>query len=235
MVLPVKIFEMKGDDNLQLMVERLEDFREEETHQTAEGDTRNLATEILDLEAEENLVAGIFSRDFLREHFYRRELVETLTTEEAPFWIMRFMERVFLAVSAPSVARGVRKLLTNHVANRLSEVLFGEVGEIVEVTISHDSLRELHESNPQATNLIWFDDVDIPGIEKLCLSGSGIADTELYHEYLEHGKIWYVVFKVERRGVTVGITRNCVVTLFSKGTTGDLIDYILEDFLTLII
>jgi hypothetical protein len=32
----------------------------------------------------------------------------------------------------------------------------------------------------------------------------------------------------------VGITRNCVVTLFSKSTTDELVDYVLEDLLTLI-
>jgi len=32
----------------------------------------------------------------------------------------------------------------------------------------------------------------------------------------------------------VGITRNCVVTLFSKSTTEEFINYILEDFLKLV-
>ena len=126
------------------------------------------------------------------------------------------------------------KLLSNHVANRLSEVLFGNVGEIVEVRISHETLKTLHESNPQATNLIWLDDIDIPGVEKLCLSGTSLADTELYHQYLEHGKIWYVVFETQKRRVVVGITRNGVMTLFSKSTVDNFINYILEGLLALI-
>ena len=92
----------------------------------------------------------------------------------------------------------------------------------------------MHESNPQATKLIWFDQVDIPGVEKLCLAGSDIADTELYQEYLKHGKIWYVVFEVQRRGLVVGISRNSVVTLFSKSTIADFIKYVQEDILKLI-
>lgn len=100
--------------------------------------------------------------------------------------------------------------------------------------LSNETLKELHESNPQATKLIWFDDVDIPSVEKLCLAGSGLANTKLYHDYLQHGKIWYVVFEVQKRGIVVGITRNCVVTLFSKSTIEDFINYILEDFLKLI-
>lgn len=217
-----------------MMVGKLKDFREEEPYQTERGDNINLVSEVLDLELKEGLVAGVFSTDFVRRRYYKRRLVETPVTEEAPFWIKRFEGRTFIIVLAPSVARGVRKLLTSHVANRLSKVLFIKSNAIVEVRISHEILKELHEANPQATRLIWFDDVDIPGIEKLCLAGSSLADTELYRDYLEHGKIWYVVFEVQKRGIVVGITRNCVVTLFSKSTKDEFKNYILEDLLMLI-
>jgi hypothetical protein len=234
LVLPAKIFEVKDYADLESMVQRLSDFREEENYQTSEGETVNLVTEILDLKHDGDLVAGVFSRDFMRRRYYRREVVETPTTEEAPFWVKPFKGKAFMIVLAPSVARGVKKLLTGHVANKLSEVLFYRPWAIVEVRMSHKTLKELHESNPRATKLIWFDDVDIPSVEKLCLAGSSLADTRLYSEYLEHGKIWYVVFKAQKRDIVVGITRNCVVTLFSKSTTDDFINYILEDLLILI-
>jgi len=135
---------------------------------------------------------------------------------------------------APSVARGVKKLLSNHVANKLSEALFGVVGAITEVRIPDETLQQLHEANPQATRLIWFDDVDIPSVDKLCLAGQSLADTGLYKDYIEHGRIWYVVFSVQKRGVTVGITRSCVVTLFSKSTSEEFVNYVTEDLLDLI-
>ena len=75
---------------------------------------------------------------------------------------------------------------------------------------------------------------NIPGVEKLCLAGSDLVDSQLYPDYLAHGQIWYVVFEAQKRGLTMGITRNSVVTLFSKSTKDDLIDYIREDLLTLI-
>jgi hypothetical protein len=128
----------------------------------------------------------------------------------------------------------VKKLLTNYVANKLSKILFITPHAIVESKISHQTLKMLHESNPQATKLIWFDQVDIPGIEKLCLAGSDLADTELYQNYLEHGKIWYVVFEVQKHRMMVGITRNCVVTLFSKAIAEELVDYIFADLLKLV-
>jgi len=233
-VQPAKIFEIKEKADLGLMVWKLKDFREEERHQTENGQTMNLVTEILDLKSKDDSISGIFSKDFIHKQFYRRKLTEVPVTEEAPFWIKPFKERIFMIVVAPSVARGVKKLLTNYVANKLSKVLFIRPQVIVEVKIPHNTLKELHESNPQATKLIWFDEVDIPGIEKLCLAGSDLADTSLYHDYLEHGKIWYVVFEVQKREGVVGITRNCVVTLFSRSTTEDFIEYILEDLLMLI-
>ena len=217
-----------------LLVGKLKDFREEEVYQTEKGETINLVTEILDLKLNEDSVTGVFSKDFIRIRFYKRKPVENPVTEEAPFWIKRFKVRWFIIASAPSVARGVKKLLTNYVANKLSKVLFIDSHAIVESRIPHASLKELHESNPEATKLIWFDEVDIPGVEKLCLAGSDLADTNLYRNYLEHGMIWYVVFEVQKRGIVVGITRNCVVTLFSKSTTQEFINYISEDLLTLV-
>jgi len=234
LVLPAKIFEIKEEADLGLIVGKLKDFHEEELYQTEKGETINLVTEVLDLKLKEGSISGVFSKDFVQRRFYKRKLVETPITEESHFWIKPFKDRVFIIVSAPSVARGVKKLLTNYVANKLSKTLFITPHAIVEVKISHKTLKELHESNPQATKLIWFDEVDIPGVEKLCLAGSDLADTKLYHDYLEHGKIWYVVFEVQKRGIVVGITRNCVVTLFSKSEIEEFINYILEDILILI-
>jgi len=234
LVLPIKIFEIREDVNLGSVAESLRNFHEEEPYETLDEEKVTLVTAVLDLKQEEDLLTGVFSRDYIRSRHYRRKVVETPVTEEAPFCVKPFGNRTFLMVLAPSVARGVKKLLTNHVANKISEILFNTAGGITEVRIAHETLKELHESNPRATKLIWFDDVDIPSIEKLCLAGSGLADTNLYKDYIEHGKIWYVVFEIQRRQITVGITRSSVVTLFSKSTVEDFIKYIMEDVLTLV-
>ena len=234
MVLPAKIFEIKDESDIGLIVGKLKDFREEELYETEKGETINLATEVLDLKLKGDSLSGVFSKDFVRRRFYRRKLVETPVTEESPFWIKTFKGRRFIMISAPSVARGVKKLLTNYVANKLSKVLFIDPHAIVQAKISHNTLKDLHESNPQATKLIWFDQVDIPGVQKLCLAGSDLVDTVVYREYLKHGEIWYVVFEVQKRGIVVGITRNCVITLFSKSSPEAFIDYILEDLLRLV-
>ncbi len=234
MVLPAKIFEIKEELNFGLIVQKLKDFREEESYEKSDGETVTLVTEILDLSLKENLISGIFSEDFMRTSYYRRTLIENPVTEEAQFWVTRFENQTFLVVVAPSVARGVKKLLTSHVANKLSKLLFITPRAIVETKIPHETLKTLHESNPQATRLIWFDQVDIPGVDKLCLAGSDLVDTQLYQDYMLHGQIWYVVFEAQKRGLTMGITRNSVVTLFSKCTKDDLINYVREDMLMLI-
>jgi hypothetical protein len=232
-VLAAKIFKFKEDAGLDLLARKLKDFHEEEPYER-EGKKIKLTSEVLELKMQADTLSGIFSRDFVLSRYYKRGLVETVVTEEVPFWISRSKGRTFLVVLAPSKARGVRKLLTDFVANKFSEVLFIKSGAIVEGRITHESLRQLHESNPKATKLIWFDDVDIPNIGKLALAGSGLADTKLYREYLEHGKIWYVVFEIQRRGAVVGITRNCVVTMFSRMEWKDFIDYVLKDVLPII-
>ena len=233
MVLAAKIFKLREEAGLDLIARKLKDFREEEPYER-EGKKIKLTAEVLDLKLEGDSLAGVFSRDFVLSRYYKRGLVETVVTEEVPFWIRRSKGRTFLVVLAPSKARGVRKLLTDYVANKFSEVLFIKSGAIVEGRITHEALRELHESNPKATKLIWFDDVDIPNIGKLALAGSGLADTKLYRDYLEHGKIWYVVFEFQRRGAVVGITRNCVVTMFSRMERKDFIEYVLKEVLPLI-
>jgi len=232
-VLVAKIFEVREPLELGVIARKLKDFGEEEPYEHEEKRAK-LTAEILDLKLEGDSLAGIFSRDFVLSRYYKRGLVETLVTEEVPFWIKRSKERTFLVVLAPSKARGVKKLLTDYVANKLSEILFIKTGTIVETKITHETLKKLHESNPRATKLIWFDEVDIPDINKLALAGSGLADTKLYQEYLEHGRLWYIVFEVMKRGLVVGITRNAVVTLFSRMSVDEFVNFVLEEIIPII-
>ena len=232
MVWVAKVFELREQLELPLIAQKLKDFGEEEPYEH-EG-KRKLTAEILDLKLEKDSLSGIFSKDFVLSRYYKRGLVETLVTEEVPFWVKIFKGRTFLVVLAPSKARGVKKLLTDYVASKLSEILFIKAGAIVETRITHETLKELHESNPHATKLIWFDDIDIPNVGKLALAGSAVADTKLYRDYLEHGKIWYCVFEHQRRGLVVGITRNSVVTLFSRAERHEFVSYVMDEILPLI-
>jgi hypothetical protein len=226
MVLPVKVFEIRSIESNPL--DRLVGWREVVQ---VEGEDLQLLTEIIEVEEKEDVINGVFAKDFYREHTYRRKIVSNPQTEEAPFWIVKHGQRHFLIVMAPSVARGVKKLLSNHVAIALGSIL---TADIRESNITSETLEKLHESNPQATNLIWFDNVDLPGVDKLCLSGQGLADTGMYREYIDHGMIWYVVFTSQGRDYTIGITRNVVITNFTKSTFDEFIDFVRDEILKLI-
>ncbi|MEM2282570.1 MAG: hypothetical protein QXH26_03370 [Candidatus Hadarchaeales archaeon] len=230
MVLVAKVFELKEKLDFPTMARKLKDFSEEEPYR----EDKKLLTDILDLKLDQDRLFGVFTKDYVLSKFYRRGAVETLVTEEVPFWIKRFGKRLFLLPLAPSKPRGVKKLLTDYVANKLSEILFIKPGSIVETYIPHQTLQRLHESNPHATKLIWFDQVDIPGVKKLALAGTGLADTSLYREYLKHGKLWYIVFEVLKKGLVVGITRNSVITLFSRSSVEDFVGFIFEEVFPLI-
>ncbi len=227
MVLPVKVFEIRSLEGNPMT--SLTGWREVEE---VEGvDDLVLVTEILEMEEKEGVIKGIFAKDFYKEFTYRRKVMASPQTEEAIFWILKYGERHFLGVMAPSVARGVKKMLSSHVAVAIGNILNADVRE---AKISAETLQRLHESNPQATNLIWFDNIDLPGVNKLCLTGQGLADTSMYKEYIDHGLIWYVVFTSQPKGYTVGITRSITITNFSKCTVDEFIEFVRDDILKLV-
>lgn len=234
MVLPAKIFEIKENIHIKSIFQSLNNFREEVPYKINENDTVNLLTEISNFNFKEETLIGVYNKDFINRRIYRGEKIEIPITETAPFWIKSFKNRIFIIIQAPSGTSSGKKLITNHIANKISTILFDNSWGITETKISHETLKNLHESNPEATKLIWFDEVNIPGINKLCLAGSNLADTNIYNDYLNHGKIWYVVFQVQKHEIVIGITRNCVVTLFSKSTITDFLNYILDDLLKLV-
>ncbi|KXB02399.1 hypothetical protein AKJ43_01795 [candidate division MSBL1 archaeon SCGC-AAA261D19] len=226
MVSPAKIFRIVEDADLGFIARKLKDYRKVEPYESGDREGE-LITEFTDLEAKDGRLNGTFSRDTLTTIYHRGGSIEVPQTRETQIIFKKHRDNVFLIILE-------EKPRANRIANRISEALFLKTGSIVEGKIGEETLKEMHESNPRATKVIYFDDVDIPDVGKLALYGSSLADTSLYQEYLDHGKVWYVVFKVEKRGIVIGITRNCVLVLFSKLTQDEFVDYILEDVLPLV-
>ena len=77
--------------------------------------------------------------------------------------------------------------------------------------------------------MVFFEDVDIPNVNKLSLYGSTLSTTSLYNEYLSHGKIWYIVVRSKKHDIVVGLTRDGVVTVFSRIDIPDFIDFVLTE------
>ena len=77
-------------------------------------------------------------------------------------------------------------------------------------------MSKFHEENFEDSKIVFYDDFDLPNITKLSLYGAELGTTSLYSDYLTHGKLWYIVFKSKKCGYVVGLTRNSVVTAFSR-------------------
>jgi hypothetical protein len=227
MVIAGKIFLVDDDIVLHTIAGKLKGFKSEEK---LEGEDISLITEIKDLHLTEDSLFGTFIQDQLMDVYHHGERVHVPSTSEAPFF---FVEqdaqkgRIVLVIMD-------KKARANNIANQLSKILFITTGKIVEVRIEPSRFVRFHEDNFEDTKVIFFDDVDIPNVKKLSLYGSALGDTSLYVDHLKHGKIWYVVLKSKRYGIVVGVTRNGVVTIFSKATKDDFINYVRDEIIGLI-
>ncbi|HUV03281.1 MAG TPA: hypothetical protein VMW67_07610 [Desulfobacteria bacterium] len=230
MVLAGKVFLVEVDVDLQGIAAKLKGFKAEERLQ---DDDISLITEIKDLRLVGDSLYGSFIQDRLMDIYHRGERVRVPTTSEAPFFFFEQPQpekegrRTVLTVME-------KKARANNIANQLSKILFISTGKIIEVRIEPARFQQFHEANFEDTKVIFFDDVDFPNIKKLSLYGSTLGSTSAYVDNLKHGKIWYIVLKSSRHGLVVGVTRNGVVTIFSKATKDDFIQYVKDEIIELI-
>jgi len=226
MVLAGKIFLVKEASEIGSIAAKLKGFKSEEVVELGEKKVP-LITEIRDLKMVGDDLHGVFSQDFLIEVSHHGVVVSTPITSEAPFLFSRYKDSLLLVILE-------KKLRANNIANQLSKILFITTGMVVEARIPPEIFRRFHEENFEDTKVIFFDDVDIPNVNKLSLYGSGLANTSLYVDYCGHGKVWYIVLKPKKYGIIVGVTRNCVVTMFSKAEREELVDYMKREVFPLI-
>ncbi len=217
MVKTGKIFEVERVE-MENVLKKLKDFKIEK-----EIEGIKIKNEVKDLTLKEDL-KGIFCQDKIIEIYQHGEVKKVVKTFEIPFIFSPYNKKIFLIIME-------RKRIANNIANQLSKIIFMEIGKITECNIAPNKFREFHEKNKEDTKVIFFDQVDIPNIEKLSLYGNQLENTNLYNEYLKHGEIWYIVLKVGK--MVIGITRNCVVTLFSKEEK-NFIEYIKKNIFPLI-
>jgi len=233
MVLAGKIFRVEEDvdADLHTIAAKLKGFKSEEKLKGNDKDVI-LITEIKDLRLTGDSLHGTFIQDQLLDVYHHGERVHIPTTSEAPFFFVEQEKqkqkgRIVLTIME-------KKARANNIANQLSKIIFITTGKIVEVRIEPARFVRFHEDNFEDTKVIFFDDVNLPNIKKLSLYGSALGDTSLYVDHLKHGKIWYVVLRSKRHGTVVGVTRNGVVTIFSKAKKEDFIDYVKDEIIGLI-
>ncbi|NWG09822.1 MAG: hypothetical protein HXX80_05935 [Nitrososphaerales archaeon] len=226
MVIAGKVFIVREEIDLLAMASKLKDFRTEETQKFDDRELK-LITEIDDVKMVGETLHGRYSQDRVVTIYHRGKRIPTIRTIEATFVFSNYQDRVFLTVLE-------KKLLANNIANQLSKILFITTGHVLEARITPDIMRSFHEQNFEDTKVVFFDDVDIPNVNKLSLYGSGLADTTLYNDYCNHGKVWYIVIKPKKYGFIVGITRDGVVTIFSRVEDNDYINYVTNEIYPLI-
>jgi len=227
MVVAGKVFRLVESTPLPELATKLSGYKREEPYE--EGDYKfTLVTEIMNLLPKENAVAGIYSHDYVLHVFHRGKVVPLPRTVEALFSFAQQKERLFLTVVE-------KKRLANFIANRLSELLYGRVGHIVEARIAPETLREFHLKNPEDTKVTFFDNVDIPNVNKLSLYGPDLIGTSLFEEYCKRGDLWYVVARSKEHGYVVGVTRDASVTIFNLTDKNKYLDYVTKEIYPLIV
>jgi hypothetical protein len=226
MVLAGKVFLVRENYDMDLLAEKLKAFKLE-TETSVEGESFKLISEIRDLAAIKNNLEGTFSFDTVFVVRQRDKITPVARTYEAPFSFDIFEERMFLTVYD-------KKSRANNVANEISKAVFLSLGQVVEARIEPDTLKKFHEANFDDTKIVFYDQVDLPNISKLSLYGAELGTTSLYNDYLTHGKLWYVVIKSKKYGYVVGVTRNSVVTCFSRVELPEFKSYIRGEIVPLI-
>jgi len=222
-----KVFRLTEAVSLSDVAAKLKGFRTEEEYE--EGDYKfSLVTEIMNLTPKANNVTGVYSHDYVLHVFHRGKVVPLPKTVEAMFSFALHGKQLFLTVVE-------KKRLANFIANKLSEIVFERVGGIVEARIAPETLRGFHTKNPEDTKITFFDNVDIPNVDKLSLYGPDLVGTSLFDEYSKHGDLWYIVARAREYGYVVGVTRDTSVVVFNLTDKNKFLEYVTKEIYPLIV
>jgi len=227
MVVAGKVFRLSEPLSIPETASRLEAYRTEEPYE--EGNYKfTLVTEVVGLLPKENMLRGVYSHDYVIHVFHRGKVAPLPRTVEALFSFAQHEATTFLTVVE-------KKRVANFIANKLSEILFEKMGGIVEARIPPETLREFHLKNPEDTKIAFFDNVDIPNVNKLSLYGPDLINTSLFEDYCKHGDLWYVVARSKEYGYVVGVTRDASVTIFNMTEKEKYLEYVTKEVYPLII
>lgn len=227
MVVAGKVFHLSEPMPIAELATKLEGYRVEEPFE--EGDYKfTLITEVTNLLPKQNAIRGIYSHDYVLYVFHRGKIAPLPRTVEAVFSFTEAKGNTFLTVVE-------KKRLANLIANKLSEVIYEKVGGILAARISPESLKEFHTKNPEDTKITFFDNVDIPNVNKLSLYGSDLVGTSLFEDYTKHGDLWYIVARAGKYGYVVGITRDASVTIFNLADKDKYLEYVEKEVYSIIL
>ncbi|RJS81166.1 hypothetical protein CW707_04120 [Candidatus Bathyarchaeota archaeon] len=226
MVVAGKVFRLLEPLSIAEIASRLEGYKLEEPYE--EGDYKfTLVSEVVGLLPKENMLRGVYSHDYVMHIFHRGKVMPMPRTVEALFSFSQQENVTFLTVVE-------KKRLANFIANKLSEILFEKLGGVLEARIPPETLREFHLKNPEDTKITFFDNVDIPNVNKLSLYGPDLINTSLFEDYCRRGDLWYVVARSKEYGYVVGVTRDASVTIFNLTDKERYLEYVVKEIYPLI-
>ncbi len=227
MVVAGKIFRLAETLSIVDICAKLDGYKIEESFE--EGDySFPIVTEVTGLLPKSGTVSGIYSHDYVLHVFHRGTMAPLPRTVEATFCFANVEGMGFLTVVE-------KKRIANFVANKLSEILFEKIGYILEAKIPPETLREFHLKNREDTKITFFDNVDIPNVDKLSLYGPDLINTSLFEDYMKHGDLWYVVARSKETGYVVGVTRDASVTIFNLAEKPKYVEYVNKEIYPVII
>ena len=227
MVVAGKIFRFTEQLPIEEVEAKLDSYHAEEAYE--EGDYNfTLVTEVAGLLPKENILSGVYSHDYVMHVFHRGKTAPLPRTVEALFSFSQVEDTTFLTIVE-------KKRVANFIANKLSEILFDKVDGIAEARIPPETLREFHVKNPEDTKITFFDNVDIPDVNKLSLYGPDLINAQLFEDYTKHGDLWYVVARSKETGYVVGVTRDASVTIFNLVDKNKYVEYVNREIYPLIL
>jgi len=227
MVVAGKIFRFSEQLPMAEVAAKLDGYHTEEPYE--EGDYNfTLVTEVAGLLPKENTLTGVYSHDYVMHVFHRGKTAPLPRTVEALFSFAQVADTTFLTIVE-------KKRVANFIANKLSEILFEKVGGVVEARIPPETLREFHLKNREDTKITFFDNVDIPNVDKLSLYGPDLINTSLFEDYTKHGDLWYVVARSKETGYVVGVTRDASVTIFNLAEKNKYVEYVTKEIYPIIL
>ena len=227
MVVAGKIFRFSEQLPMAEVAAKLDGYHTEEPYE--EGDYNfTLVTEVVGLLPKANMLTGVYSHDYVMHVFHRGKTAPLPRTVEALFSFAQVGDATFLTIME-------KKRVANFIANKLSEILFEKVGGIVEARIPPETLREFHLKNREDTKITFFDNVDIPNVNKLSLYGPDLINSSLFEDYTKHGDLWYVVARSKETGYVVGVTRDASVTIFNLAEKNKYVEYVNKEIYPIIL
>ncbi len=221
-----KVFIYRGPLEVKEIKDYIEGWSQTEHLQFEERITYDLLADIQNLYLSEDLT-GLYQYDYVITPVHRGVVQYIPVTESAPFAFTEQEDQIFLIIMA-------KKSVANSVANKISIILHGEMGTVVESMINPRVLEGFYK-NSDGTKILLFDNIEVPNVDKATLYGENVVQTNFYGEFTAVGDPWYIVAKTKKTGYTVGLVRDGSVVVFSAVDSSQFVDYIKDEIIPLIL